>query len=156
MPYFKWNDTITLQKIQAGETPQQPSADDEEIWEFLKKCWSRDPKKRPSTAQVSNTFSQLRSLPQAIAGCEGPGVEELPGRLKLQVQSIKITLNKSKSQHFFVKFKYGNKDHTTSPTTKAGSGPDEYTWSAFRTFILSPLSLSLTQEQSRKLAHRGR
>jgi len=143
MPYFKWNDTITLQKIQAGEMPQQPSVNDDEIWEFLRRCWSRDPKKRPSTTQVFNVFSQFRSLLQAIDGCEGPGIEEVRGRLglrvrrlKLRVRSIKILLDKSKPQYLFVKFKYGTKDHTTSPTTKAGGGPGEYTWLRFAHFYL--------------------
>ena len=66
---------------------------------------------------------------------------ELPGILKLQIQSIQISLNKPKQRKFSVKFKYGNKDHTTSQSTKAADG-DEHTWFVFRRFLpsLPPLS----------------
>lgn len=57
----------------------------------------------------------------------------MPGRLKLQVQSIKIPLNNPKRRKFSVKFKYGNKDYKTSPTTKAVVG-DEHTWFAVSHF----------------------
>jgi len=135
--------------------PQQPSANDNEIWEFLKRCWSRDPTKRPPTVQVSDAFSQFSSLPQAITGCVGPGIEELPGKLKLQVQSIKISLKELKPQ-FLVKFKYGSSGNTTSLATKAVGGPDEYTWFTSRPFLPPLPLLSLTQEQSRELPYRGR
>lgn len=157
MPYSKHNDTVTLSKIQAGEIPQQPSEGiDATVWEFLEKCWSRDATKRPSSDQVCDSFFQFRTLPQIAPAPEGrPGMEELPGKLRLQVQSIKISLNKSKQQQLCVKFKYGNKNHTTAPTTKAVDGSDEHTWFVFSLVLPSFLSLSFAQEQSGKLVYRN-
>jgi len=129
MPYSKYNDTVTLAKIQAGELPQRPSNGiDNSVWEFLEKCWNREPMHRPSTAQAYEAFLQFRYLPQ-VAPTEGrPGMEELPGKLRLQVQSIKISFSKSKQYQLCVRLKYGNKNHTTSPTTKAVDSSDEHTW----------------------------
>jgi len=148
MPYFKHNDTVALSKIQAGEIPQQPSEGiDMTVWEFLERCWSRDPTKRPSSDQLHDSLSQFRSLPQVVPGPEGRlGREVLPGKLRLQVQSIKVPLNKSKQQQLCVRFKYGNKNHTTAPTTKAVEGSNEHTWFAFGQFLPSLPSLSLAQE----------
>lgn len=101
------------------------------VWEYLEKCWSRDPQQRPPIADVYSTFSGFRSLPQVVHTPDGRSpMEELPGRLKLQVQSIKLSLDKPKQQQFSVRFKYGNKDHTTSPTKAVTS--DEHIWFVFR------------------------
>ena len=81
-------------------------------------------------------------------------MEELPGKLKLQAQSIKISLGKPKKQRFSVRFKYGNEDHTTSPTTKTLAG-DEHTWFAFRPPPAPPLSLTRGQERSGNLVDRN-
>lgn len=139
MPYSKYNDTVTLSKIQAGEIPQRPSEGiDGAVWEFLESCWSRDPGIRPSSEQVYDSIAQFRSLPQAVLVADGrSGMEELPGKLRLQVQSIKISLNKLKQQHLCVKFKYGNKNHTTAPTTKALGASEEHIWFAFRLLLFS-------------------
>ena len=128
MPYFGYSDTLALLKIQAGEMPQRPyGMIADPVWEYLEKCWSRDPKQRPPIADVCSAFSRFRSLPQVVHTLEGRSpIEELPGKLKLQVQSIKISLDKPKQQHFSIRFKYGNKDHTTLPTKVVTS--DEHTW----------------------------
>jgi len=132
MPYSKHNDTVTLAKIQAGEVPQRPSDGiDDSVWDFLERCWSRDLVSRPSTARVCDIFLQFRFLPQVTPINGGrSGKEELPGKLRLQIQSIKISLNKSKQYQLFVKLKYGNKNHTTSPTPKTADGSDEHTWNS--------------------------
>ena len=78
----------------------------------------------------------------------------MPGRLKLQVQSIKIPLNNPKRRKFSVKFKYGNKEYKTSPTTKAVAG-DEHTWFAFPPFLPSLSPLSHSQEQPGNLVDRN-
>jgi len=67
------------------------------------------------------------------------------GKLKLRIQSIKISLNKQKQRQFFVKFRYENKDHTTSPT-KVVAG-DEHTWSVFSPFpsLLPPFNFNQGQ-----------
>jgi len=131
MPYSKHNDTVTLSKIQAGELPQRPSEGiDDGVWEFLESCWSRDHTKRPSSDKVYDSIAQFRSLPQAMLVADGrSGMEELPGKLRLQVQSIKISLNRSKQQQLCVKFRYGNKNYTTAPTAKAAGASDEHIWS---------------------------
>jgi len=84
---------------------------------------------------VYNTFTNFCSLHSAT---------ELPGVLKLQVQRIMFWFPKAKQQ-FFVKFKYGNKDHTTSLTTGATAG-GQYTWFVLRLSIPQLLSLSLDRD----------
>ena len=152
MPYSGSNDTAALHKIQAGETPQQPSDEIyDAVWEFLEKCWNRNPSKRPPIAQISDAFSEFRSLPQVMPT---PATEELPGKLKLHVQSVKIPLDKSKQHEFSVRFKYGNKGHTTALAKPMG-GSDEHTWFGLRSLLPSPPSLSFTQEQSGNLVNRN-
>lgn len=120
-------------KIQAGEKPQRPSDGIlDPVWDFLEKCWSSKPAKRPLVAQIHGTFSKPRSASQILRIPEGRlAMEELPGKLKLQAQSIRISLSKRKKQRFSVRFKYGNEGHTTSPTAKVSAG-DEHTWFVLR------------------------
>jgi hypothetical protein len=149
-PYFKCNNTAILEKMRVGELPQKPHGIDDTVWEFLRKCWSRAPAERPPIAQVCNDLSKFCFLPKFTPTPEGQSTTELPGKVKLQVQSIKVSLDKGKQQHFFVKLKYGNKGHTTS-TTKSVDASGEHTWFALRPF-LSPLPLlNFIQERSRKL-----
>jgi len=82
-------------------------------------------------ADGSTTSPQLRALQEAVHQALGGGtVEGLPRKLKLRVQSIKVSFGKPHQRQFSVKFTYGNKNHTTLPTT-AVSG-DEHTWFVFR------------------------
>ena len=100
--------------------------------------------KRPPTADVVDAFSGFRSLPQVMHTPEGRlSIEGLPGKLKLQVQGIKISLNKPKQQQLSIKFKYGDKEYTTS-LTKAAAG-DEYIWFVFSPPLPPLSSLSLKQ-----------
>ena len=130
MPYSKYNDAVALSKIQAGELPPRPSEGiNDSIWEFHESCWNSDPAKRPSSDQVYDSIAQFRSLPQAMFVADGWfGMEELPGKFRLRVQSIKISLKKSRQQQLCVKFKYGNKSYTTAPTAKAMDTSDEHLW----------------------------
>ena len=119
MPYSECDDiAVMLSKIQTGATPQRPSVWIADlVWKFLGNCWSGVPIKRPSAAQIYDTFSKPRSL--------------LPGKLSLQVRSVGIPLSTLKRQRYTVRLKYGNNDHTTSLaslTTEGGSG-GQYTWS---------------------------
>jgi len=60
-----------MSKVLAGEFPQRPSDGiPGPIWEFLEKCWSMDPTKRPSIVQVHDALSRFQPLP--------PPMEELP------------------------------------------------------------------------------
>ena len=109
---------VILSKIRAGARPQRPSGGiSDTFWELLENCWSGVPAKRPSATQIYDAFSEPRSLVQ--------------GTLSLQIQSIKITLDKPGRRRFSVRIKYGNNYHTTSPTTKVIAG-DEYLWFEFR------------------------
>ena len=139
MPYSKYNDTVTLSKIQAGELPQRPSeGTDDGVWEFLESCWSRDPAKRPSSDQVYDSIAQFRTLPQAMFAADGRlGMEELPRKLRLRVQSIKISLKKSRQHQLYVKFKYGNKNYTTAPIAKVVGASDEHVWCVFGLFLFT-------------------
>ena len=69
-------------------------------------------------------------------------MEKLPEKLRLQVQSIRISLNKPKRHQVRVKIKYGYMDYTTAPTTvKVADRSDEYIWFVFSLF---PSSLALS------------
>ena len=81
-------------------------------------------------------------------------MEALPEKLKLQVQSIKISLNKPKQQHFSIEFEYGKEHHMTARTTEVAAG-DEHTWSEFRPFMPSLPLLSLEQELLERMVDRN-
>ena len=120
VPYSWCDDATALSDIRAGKTPQRlPDGIGDPVRQFLEKCWSRNPRKRPPAAEVYRAFSDFRSIRSKV--------EELPGKLRLQVLSLKIAIIMSKRQQFFVKFRYGKMDHTTSLTTRVPAG-DEYTW----------------------------
>ena len=150
MPYSKFNDSAMLEKIRVGELPQKPFGIDGAVWEFLQKCWRRDPANRPSTTQICDAFSKFCLLPRFTPILEGQLVTELPGRVKLMFKSIKVSFNRSKQRPFYVKLKYGNKEYTSSPT-KISDTSGEYTWFAPCPFLLPAPSLSAAQENSGEL-----
>lgn len=161
IPYSKHSNIAVLPKIQEGEMLQRPlNKITDPVWEFLEECWSRVPTNRPSTAQVCSAFSQFCSNPEVAPTLEGrPAMEELPaveerldrpGKLKLRVHSIKISLNKPNQQSFSVEFKYGKEQHNTLQTTGVAAG-DEHTWYGFHPFLLPRPSLSPKQEPCRSL-----
>ena len=155
MPYSGCSDTHTLFKIQAGEKPERLSDRvTDPVWEFLEKCWSGDPKERPTTADVFDAFSRFCSIPQAVRAPEGPSArEELPGKLKLRVQGVKVLLNKPKQQRFSIRFRYGDKAHATSPTDTMAGG--EHTWFVLPLPLPSSTSPSFKQEWSGNLVDRN-
>jgi len=55
-PYFKWNDTRTLEKIRIGELPQKPSGIDEAVWEFLQNAGAGTLPKRHQPPIVHSAF----------------------------------------------------------------------------------------------------
>ncbi|KAF9650321.1 kinase-like protein [Thelephora ganbajun] len=130
-PYYKDNRSNMLSKVQAGEIPERPSDRiNDPAWELLQKCWGKNLSERPPTVTVYKTLSELSSCPQVIHTPQPEGrsvTGELPGKLKLQFQSIKISLDKSKQQQFSVKLKYGSKDYTTA-LTKPVDDSGEHTW----------------------------
>jgi len=149
-PYSGWNDTAVLEKLRVGEFPQEPSGIDDMVWEFLQRCWSRDPAKRPSTSQVCDAFSKFSLLPKFIPTPEGKPATELPGRVKLLFKSIKVPSDRSRQQPFSVKLKYGNKEYTTSPTklldTSGGhtwNGPESWSFETDRRYHGQTISLEL-------------
>ena len=147
VPHAGCDDNVALSNIRAGKAPQRPSDGVTDlVWEFLEKCWNMDPSRRPSAARVYDAFARLSSLP--------PEIQRLPGKLVLEVQSIKISLNELRQQWLCVKFQYGNKGYTTSLTTNAVID-GEYMWFAFRPFPPSLPSLNLGQERSGNLGDRN-
>ena len=121
MPHSGCDDTVALSKIRAGKIPERPSEGiPDQIWQLLEKCWSMDPQERPSATQFYDALSRFRSFRS--------------GTLRFGVQRVKFSSTGAKNQQFSVKFKYGNKSHTTSLaslTTRTAAG-DEYTWFVFR------------------------
>ena len=131
MPHSGCDDDVALCNNRAGKTPERPSKGiPDPVWQLLQKCWSMKPPERPSATQVYNTLSKFCPNRRVI--------EDLPKKLRLQVQSIKISFAGAKKRRFFVKFKYWGKFHTTSLTAKSKGG-DEYTW-----FYVSLISILTT------------
>ena len=147
---------MAKKKIRNGETvPLHPSDKiDDAVRQFLEKCWGRDPSKRPSTALVCETFSQFCSLPQMTSTSEGQSATGLPGKIELLVHSMIVHKESWKRQQFSVKFKYGNRDYTTSLTSE--DNWDDHIWFAFRPSPPSLPSLSLAQGQRGELVGRKR
>jgi len=151
MPHSGCDDAVALSNIRAGKTPERPSEGiPDSVWQLLQKCWSMDTSERPSATQMYNALSNFRSV--------RPVIEELPGKLKLQVRSIKFLFNrfnKARKRRFFVKFKYGNEVYKTSLTRSSAVG-DDYMWSVFHSSPSSLLSLSPGQVQLGKLVDKNR
>jgi len=147
IPHSGCDNAIALSNIRAGKTPERPSGGiPDPVWQLLEKCWSMKHLERPSATQIYNALSRFRSV--------HPVIEHLPERLKLWAQSITISFAKAKKRQFFVEFRYRDRYHTTSLTTKSEGG-DEYTWFAFRLPPSSLLPLSLSQGPSGNLVDRN-
>jgi len=147
IPYPECDDAVAMSNIRAGITPVRPPGGiSDVVWQLLEECWRTNPWERPSTAKMYKTFSKFRSVHKAVG--------ELPRRLKLWVQSVKLSLKEPKKQRVYVKFKYGSNVHITPLTSKVVVG-DAYTWFAFHSFPSSLSSLSLGQERYRNLRDRN-
>jgi len=129
MPYSGCDDAVALSTIRAGKTPERPSEGiPDPVWQLLQECWNEQPWDRPPAAQIYKTFSKFRSVHKAV--------EHLPRKLKLRVQSIKISLDEPRKHRVYVKLKYGNNVRTTSPAMEVVAG-EEYTWFGSRPFLSS-------------------
>ena len=105
MPHSGCDDAIALSNIRAGKIPERPSEGiPDPIWQFLEKCWSMDPRKRPSATEFYDALSRFCSF--------------RPGILKFEVQKIKFPPTGMEMQQFSVKFEYGNEGYTTRLTTR--------------------------------------
>ena len=152
-PYFDCKDSLVLLKLQAGEMPQRPyEGINDQAWELLEKCWSRDPGERPPTLGLYNILSNLASNPQVTHTSQRQ--TGLPEKLRLQVHGLKLLHDKPIAGQFYVKFVYGNVGHKTQPT-KAADGLGESTWFALHPRPLGQLRLNSTQEQPGKLENRN-
>lgn len=104
---------------------------DDLVWGLLEKCWRITPQERPPVVEVYRT---LQSRPRAVHTPQRrSAIGELPETLKLHVHGIKFSEDWSSRQQFYVKFKYGNTDYTTSLTDLTNDW-GEYTWFALRPF----------------------
>ena len=108
--------------------PQRPSAGiNDKVWLFLQKCWSMNPSERPSTTQLCDALPRFRSLPQTPNTPVGRlGIEDLPYKLNLRVESLRISPSKPDQRRFYVNLRYMAWEHTTSLSTGAVDG--RYTW----------------------------
>ena len=140
----------------------RPPKIDDLVWELLEKCWSRKPASRPKTVELRNPFSDrvfYREPPTARdslsssepeAEFQPTTAEELPGKLRVLVQNIKILVDERKKRRFTVKLAYGNHIYVTAPTRPVDSSPG-YTWSTLRSLLPLPLSLNPKQDRPGKL-----
>lgn len=126
---------------------------DDLVWELLEKCWSRVPQERPPIVGLHRILKIRPAVTHIPWRRTTSG--ELPGALKLHVQSIKFSEYWQNPQQFYVKFKYGNRDHETSPTNLTND-LNEQTWFVLHPFQPSPLPLSPTQERPGKLGDKNR
>ena len=146
MPYSGWKETAVLEMVRVGEPPQRPSKIDDTVWEFLRKCWSKDPSKRPSTSNLRCPLailssSQVRACSWGIIG------DRATGEGDVDVQEHQSFVRQIETT---AKLKYGNKEHTALPT-KLFDTSGGHTWFGPSPFLLSLPSLSLTREQSGEL-----
>ena len=145
MPYSRCDDAVVLSKIRAGKTPERPSEGiPDQIWQLLEKCWSMDPRGRPTATEFYEALSRFRSF--------------RPGILKFEVQRINFPSTRTKKQQFSVKFEYGNEGHTTSLTTRTTrtTTGSENTWFVSCLSLPSQLLLSLGQGLPGNLVGRNR
>ena len=147
-----------LSVVRAGEVPVRLSGRiDDLAWGLLEKCWSRVPGERPTAAEVSTTFSNLSSrlrvnhaprgqiamgerlerspslTPSSGSNPISPErrlIRKMPSKLELQLRGIRFSQDQPKGRRFYVKLKYGNQSHTTSPTDHIGHS-DGHTWFVF-------------------------
>ena len=125
IPYSGCNDAVAMSKIRAGKKPKRPSEGIyDPVWQFLKECWSIDGRKRPSAAKVYSSFLKFRAI------------EELPKKLKLEVQSIDVPFIVPVDPTFELLVVYGNWEHRIEVTYQfkrtVGRAPCEYIWFVFR------------------------
>jgi len=114
-PYSGYDDIVAMSKVQAGEFPQRPSDGiPDPIWTFLGECWSSDPTKRPSTAQVHGILSRFRPLP--------PPMEELPrsdNQLTVPIPGARSENSISRAAQSYI-------DRITEVTQLVASSPSSY------------------------------
>lgn len=139
-PYNSYKGHLLLAKVQAGENPARPPAGviPDPVWEHLEKCWRRTPRERPSSVEAYTTLAILSSrvsqytvvpqytvAPQNVQVSRGQRTGELPGKLKLQFLSLKLSPpDQPRSHQIYVKAKYGKRNHTTKPLDSSG----EHKW----------------------------
>ena len=124
-----------------GGIPARPhGVIDDPIWEILEECW-KTPQERPPIVGVYRTLKSYPTVNHTIQ--RQPVVGGLPGTLKLNVHSIKSFGHQPGSYQFYVKFKYGSKGYTTSPTNLTNAW-HQSTWFALYSLQLLLLLLSLT------------
>ena len=139
IPYSCYDYVVPLSDMETKEGPKRPSdGTTDPIWQLLLECWIKYHGERPSTTQVYNTLSKFRT------------VEELPEKMELRVQSIKISFTGTRRDWFYVKFVYGSEVHITLPTTRVAAG-NECVWFVLRPSLPPLLSLNLGQGLSRTL-----
>ena len=91
-----------------------PGVIDDQVWEFLEKCWNKLPFARPQMAEVYHT---LKSFPKTThIPRRQPAIGELPGILVLHFHSIGLSEDHRSRQQFYIKSKYGNGNYTTALT----------------------------------------
>jgi focal adhesion kinase 1 len=67
VPYTGWTNDVVIEKVTVGYRLTPPSNCPEDISEMMTSCWSAEPEKRPSFAELN----------QLIAKVIGPSVVEL-------------------------------------------------------------------------------
>jgi len=110
------------------------------VWGLLEKCWSRTLKERPSIVEMFHTLKsgpKVKHTPWSLSAVEGS-----PGTLRLHVQSIIFSEDQPRQQQFYVKFNYGDRDYTTSPTNLKNDW-GAHTWSSPESWVIG------TDEQDR-------
>ena len=76
-PFTGLTDSEVLRKVvvkkESPELPRNSPSELKELWPILKKCWSQDPRLRPSTSEIANNV--LKAAPQGIESQDHPQSE---------------------------------------------------------------------------------
>ena len=137
-PYRDHDDTQSslLSSVPAAETPTRSRGTiSDTVWNLLEGCWSWDPRERPALVELYNALSDSSSNHRTT---------DIPeGRVTEYVHPVVISIWAGGSppgpRRFYLKFKYGEMNHTTDPRSLMWwKGSWRYVWYACAHFCPVP------------------
>ena len=131
-----------LRRVPSAEIPTRSRGTiGDTVWNLLEGCWSRDPGGRPALVELYNALSDPSSHHRTTDIPEGRVTERLP--LKQYLHPVVIDFRAGGSppgpRRFYLKFKYGEMNHTTDPRSLMWwKGSWRYVWYAYAHFCAVP------------------
>ena len=127
-------------KVQAGEIPERrPGRIADPVWNLFKRCWRKDPARRPPLVKLYDVLSNYRSRTGVTDTPQEREIEELPRELRLCFSCItpSPTAELSKGCSLYLKAKYGEMNYRTPPTVDREYS-DEKGWYVYAYFCSLP------------------